>query len=571
MNSLLRNLASLGRMRLALLAASGAALMLVLFFGLRAVTQPEFVQLYGGLGPSAASNVIDTLEQEGIQVELSDSGATVSVPRESIARARMALADKGLPSDGTPGWELFDETSGLGMNSFLQRVNRLRALEGELARSIQTIAGVTAARVHLVLPEREAFSRDRPEPSASVIVRGSTGRSIGQRQARAIRALVASAVPDMSANRVTVLSADGETILADGGEGAAEANLQSSKFGIEERMAQNIAQILSARVGAGNVRVQVSVDLDGERQVIRQQSFDPAQRVVRSTETSEETREDHQLASGEVGVNGNIPPELADGAPTDGGNKNSSERTREIVNYEIGKTESEVVKEPGQVQRLSVAVLVNGIYNVASDGSVDYQERSPEELARLSELVKSAVGFSSDRGDSVSVDSLRFIDYSMDVGEPVGPGFGELLSENFASILRGLLALALTGAILAMGVRPLMKQLGDLAPAPQLAVAGGDPGIAAQMLESDAPGSSPQISGPEPQVQRMAPGEAAAQTAQGGTTQRYSPTRAHTELVNLASVQGGVQRGWIETVSNTIETMPDESLRVVKSWLAEEP
>ena len=160
-------------MRLALLAASGAALMLVLFFGLRAVTQPEFVQLYGGLGPSAASNVIDTLEQEGIQVELSDSGATVSVPRESIARARMALADKGLPSDGTPGWELFDETSGLGMNSFLQRVNRLRALEGELARSIQTIAGVTAARVHLVLPEREAFSRDRPEPSASVIVRGS--------------------------------------------------------------------------------------------------------------------------------------------------------------------------------------------------------------------------------------------------------------------------------------------------------------------------------------------------------------------------------------------------------------
>ncbi|PJE33999.1 flagellar M-ring protein FliF, partial [Pseudooceanicola lipolyticus] len=473
MQSLLSNLQSLGRMRLALLGGTGLVLLLALFFGLRMVMAPDYVQLYSGLTPATASSVIDTLEQDGFRVQLSDSGSTISVPRESLPRARMALADQGLPSDGTPGWELFDDTSGLGMNSFLQRVNRLRAMEGELARSIQTIDGVAAARVHIVLPEREAFSRERPDPSASVIVRGAASRTISRRQGNAIRALVAAAVPDLSPMRVTVLSASGETILAEEGEGAAEVTLQSVRAGIEERMAQNITQILSARVGAGNARVQVSVDLNGERQVVRQQSFDPAQRVVRSTETTEESNEDRELAAGEVGVNGNIPAELADGADAEGGNSNTSERTREIVNYEIGKTESETIREPGEVRRLSVAVLVNGIYNIADNGEVDYAERDAEELARLEELVKSAVGFDEARGDIVSVDSLRFMDYSMDVGDPVRPSMGQLVSEHFGSILRGVMALALVTAILGFGVRPLMRQLQTAGPGTALAVAGG--------------------------------------------------------------------------------------------------
>lgn len=553
-------------MRLALLGGTGALLLLVLFFGLRMVMAPEYVQLYSGLTPSTASSVIETLEQDGFRVRLSDSGATVSVPRESLPRARMALADQGLPADGTPGWELFDETSGLGMNSFLQRVNRLRAMEGELARSIQTIDGVAAARVHIVLPEREAFSRERPEPSASVIVRGAASRTISRRQGAAIRALVAAAVPDLSPMRVTVLSASGETILAEEGEGAAEVTLQSVRTGIEERMSQSITQILSARVGAGNARVQVSVDLNGERQVVRQQSFDPAQRVVRSTETTEETNEDRELAAGEVGVNGNIPAELADGADAEGGNTNSSERTREIVNYEIGKTESETVREPGEVRRLSVAVLVNGIYNIADNGDVDYVERDAEELARLEELVKSAVGFDEARGDTVSVDSLRFMDYSMDVGDPVGLSMGQLISENFGSILRGLMALGLVAAILGFGVRPMMRQLQAPGTGTALALAGGpsdggaERGNAAQITQQDAGGSVPQVVHTNPQ-QSLGVVHSGTITPPHGGSQ---------ELVRLASVEGAVQRGWIDTVSRTIEAQPEESLRVVKSWLAEE-
>ncbi len=550
-------------MRLALLGGTGLVLLLALFFGLRMVMAPDYVQLYSGLTPATASSVIDTLEQDGFRVQLSDSGSTISVPRESLPRARMALADQGLPSDGTPGWELFDDTSGLGMNSFLQRVNRLRAMEGELARSIQTIDGVAAARVHIVLPEREAFSRERPDPSASVIVRGAASRTISRRQGNAIRALVAAAVPDLSPMRVTVLSASGETILAEEGEGAAEVTLQSVRAGIEERMAQNITQILSARVGAGNARVQVSVDLNGERQVVRQQSFDPAQRVVRSTETTEESNEDRELAAGEVGVNGNIPAELADGADAEGGNSNTSERTREIVNYEIGKTESETIREPGEVRRLSVAVLVNGIYNIADNGEVDYAERDAEELARLEELVKSAVGFDEARGDIVSVDSLRFMDYSMDVGDPVRPSMGQLVSEHFGSILRGVMALALVTAILGFGVRPLMRQLQSAGPGTALAVAGGG--------EAAAPAAeTPQIAqqgGAQPQVVHTNPQQSVGVVHSGTVT---APNGGGQELVRLASVEGAVQRGWIDTVSRTIEAQPDESLRVVKSWLAEE-
>lgn len=551
-------------MRLALLGGTGLVLLLALFFGLRMVMAPDYVQLYSGLTPATASSVIDTLEQDGFRVQLSDSGSTISVPRESLPRARMALADQGLPSDGTPGWELFDDTSGLGMNSFLQRVNRLRAMEGELARSIQTIDGVAAARVHIVLPEREAFSRERPDPSASVIVRGAASRTISRRQGNAIRALVAAAVPDLSPMRVTVLSASGETILAEEGEGAAEVTLQSVRAGIEERMAQNITQILSARVGAGNARVQVSVDLNGERQVVRQQSFDPAQRVVRSTETTEESNEDRELAAGEVGVNGNIPAELADGADAEGGNSNTSERTREIVNYEIGKTESETIREPGEVRRLSVAVLVNGIYNIADNGEVDYAERDAEELARLEELVKSAVGFDEARGDIVSVDSLRFMDYSMDVGDPVRPSMGQLVSEHFGSILRGVMALALVTAILGFGVRPLMRQLQSAGPGTALAVAGGSGEAAAPS------GETPQIAqqgGAQPQVVHTNPQQSVGVVHSGTVT---APNGGGQELVRLASVEGAVQRGWIDTVSRTIEAQPDESLRVVKSWLAEE-
>nr|WP_277988623.1 flagellar basal-body MS-ring/collar protein FliF [Salipiger bermudensis] len=548
----------MGWKRLTVLGGAGVAMVFAMFFGLSAVTTPDYVALYRDLSPAEAGRMVESLEQAGIRSRTDMAGTAVSVPGEDMARARMLLAGAGLPNDGTPGWEIFDEASGLGMNTFMQRVNRARAMEGELARSIQTIDGVEAARVHLVLPEREPFSRERPRPSASVIVRGS--RQVGMRQARAIRSLVASAVPDLAPAQVTVLSATGETILSEDGEAGSEASLQSARAQIEDRLGQRIAQILSARVGAGNARVQVSVDLTTERQVVREQTYDPDQRVVRSTETREETREDQTAAGGEVGVADDIPAALAADVP--GNNRNTANSTNEIVNYEIGGTSSETVREPGDIEKVSVAVLVNGIYNVQDGGAVDYEERSQEELQRLEALVQSAIGFDEARGDSVEVVSLRFMDYSMDVGEPVSRSFAQTLTENTGTILRGVFALALVAAVLALGVRPALNRVFD-----QPAIAEGG--------SADLPGLAPSGNLPatttgESATASNAQGAGERPVYQSGTVLDPLPPGAE-EMVELAAVQGGVPRGLINTVSELIEREPEGAITVVRSWLAEGP
>ena len=174
---LINNLKALGRTRLMILGGVSLGLVLALLLGVSAVSRKDFAPLYKNLSMAAAGSIETTLIGAGFDARMAEDGASVSVPRGDLARARMVLAESGLPIEGDPGWELFDDASGLAMNSFMQRVNRLRAMEGELARSIQTLDGVQSARVHLVLPEREAFSRERPEPRASIIVRASVWRA----------------------------------------------------------------------------------------------------------------------------------------------------------------------------------------------------------------------------------------------------------------------------------------------------------------------------------------------------------------------------------------------------------
>jgi flagellar M-ring protein FliF len=564
--ALLENLKALGQGRLIALGVTGVVLVLALFFGVSAVTSPNYSTLFRDLTPSEASRMVSALEGAGFRVDVDSSGSIISVPQEDVARARMELAGQGLVGDGSAGWELFDESSGLGMNSFMQKINRLRALEGELARSIQTLDGVEAARVHLVLPEREAFSRDRPNPSGSVIVRGRAGHQVSMRQAQAIRALVASAVPEMSPGRVTVLTANGETVLGEEGTDTAEVSQQSLRASIEDRIAANVTEILSARVGAGNARVKVSVDLTTERQVIRAQSFDPEQRVVRSTETREENRQNIDQSAGEVGVNDDIPASLAQGGS--GSSQDSTSRTDEVVNYEIGNTNTETIREPGEIERISVAVLVNGIYNVQDGGDVVYEERSPEELQRLNQLVQAAIGFNEGRGDSISVDSLRFMDYSMDVGEPITTSFVQILKDNLMAILRAIFGLAVVAAVLKFGVAPMLAKL---TPVP---VEGDGETLALDAAGEGEDAPAPAADGaalPAPAQAAARRGQAAAAPANSvsGTVLEPMQDAGPEDFVTFGAVSGGVHRGWINTVSNLIETQPDDSLKVVKTWLAE--
>ncbi len=580
MKQLVENLLSLGRRRLIILGGVGVAIILALLVGLTIVTAPNFVPLLSQMSPASASGVVDALQKAGVDSRVSPDGTSVSVPQQDLARARMKLAEQGLPADGSPGWELFDNTSGLGMNSFLQQVTRLRAMEGELARSIQTLDGVRSARVHLVLPEREAFSRQTTEPSASVIVRMSTGLDLERRHALAIRDLIASAVAGLSPSHVTVLSANGEVILAAEGDGANDPqSMQTAKAAIEDRMERSIDQILTARVGAGNARVQVAVELNPDRQVVVQQTFNPDQQVVRSTDSRNERAQGHE-ADNSVGVTSNLPPALA-GPTSAGGNTTDSSKSGEQVTYEIGNTRSETTTEAGDIKRISVAVLVNGIYNVDASGKVDYAPRPPEEIARLTQLVQSAVGYEKSRGDAVSVDSLRFMDYSMDVGEPIGPSILQRLSNNIVLILRWLAGLAVVGLVLGLGVRPVLYRLLETPqqlPVPHAPGALSGPGGEASgkaMLTNASAGAEEVL--PEQGAPHAASGSAADFNAPAMTSSRPHIPRQHvyaaappdsTSFFEAISVPNSALKRRADAIRALVDDDPNEAMKVLRTWLA---
>ncbi|WP_037372472.1 flagellar basal-body MS-ring/collar protein FliF [Salipiger mucosus] len=554
MNSILSNLRSLGPARLAVLGGVGLALMLALFFGVQQVTKPVYNTLYSGLSPSEASEIVGTLEGAGIQVDVSSDSSVVSIPKSDFATARMMLAEAGLPSEGAPGWEIFDQSGNMGMNTFLQRVNRLRAMEGELARSIQTVSGVESARVHLVLPEREAFSRDRATPKASVVVRTSAAYSMDEEQANAIRFLVSSGVPDLAPERVTVMSTDGEIILAENGEEAsAEATIQSARTMHEDRFERDIEKILSARVGAGNVRVNVAVDVTTQRRVVVEESFDPEQQVVRSTETQSSTEESTSNEGNNVSVENNIPENLGGGGGQAAGSQSSAQESSEIVNYEIGNTKTETVYEPGDIRKVSVAVLVNGIYDRQDNGEVEYTERPPEELARLEELVRTAIGFEEGRGDSVSVDSLRFMDRSMEIGDPVGTSLLDILKENVMTILKWLFVLLVVGLVLALGVKPLINRI--FATSDQTS---DEDGIEAPNADGSETGGAP------------APGSQTSSEGSDRQATREAQADQGDEVIDVVSVQGGVRRKRISSLQNMVSEDPDEALKILRGWIAQD-
>ena len=556
---IVENLKDLGPRRLALLGGVGLSLLLAVLIGARTILAPTYVPVYSQLSPGTASQMMQTLEQAGLTVDLSRNGDTISVAENEIARARMALADAGLPGEGVPGWEIFDDMSGMGMNSFMQKVNRLRALEGELARSIQTINGIKAARVHLVLPERAAFSRTQPEASASVIVRAQANTTMTRNQAQAIQALVASAVADLEAQNVTVLSASGETILAKEDAGGSEFSLQGQRAELEQQLAQKVESILSARVGPGNARVRVSVDLTTEREVRVSRSFDPDQQIIRSIETRARTSNETDPAEGTVDVANNIPDELRDDEGGGVGQSTQSEND-EIINYEIGSVQSELVREPGDIERISVAVLVNGSYGTLPDGSDGYIERSEEEMQRLTQLVSTAIGFDEGRGDQVQVESLQFLDFESDFSGPIGRSIGTILTDNAMTILRALFGLALVAIIMILGARPLRLILDATGPTPALAGAGADPALLDGPVDSE-PRALTQDKGP---ARLGAP--AAPQTTGSSLAPRDEGSR---EMVQVASVEGGVRHSQIRAVAELAQNNTEDALRVIEQWLAE--
>ncbi|MBU0860995.1 MAG: flagellar M-ring protein FliF, partial [Alphaproteobacteria bacterium] len=417
---------------------------------------------------------------------------------------------------------------------------------------------IKAARVHLGLPERAAFSRERSQASASVIVRTSANTTLSRNHAQSIQALVASAVADLDAQNVTILSASGETILAKEDAGGSDYSLQSQRSTIEEQLAQKVESILNARVGTGNSRVRVSVDLTTERERRVTQSFDPDQQVARSIETRARNSSEADGNAGTVDVGNNIPAELRD-ANAAGGGQSTRNENDEIINYEIGSVESEMTREPGDIERVSVAVLVNGSYGTLPDGSEGYIERSADEMATLTRLVTTAIGFDENRGDQVQVDSLEFLNYETDFNGMPGRGLGTILADNTMAILRALFALAFAAIVMLFGAKPLRLILDATSPTPALAGAGGD----ASMLGAPS-GSGSRAIGSSAGQDRL-PGPAVSQSRE----LVVAGQEGSREMIQIASVDGGVRQSQIKAAVDLAQEDSDGALRVLGQWLAE--
>jgi flagellar M-ring protein FliF len=526
------------------------ALVGVFAFIILRVTAPQMSPVFTDLSPEDSAAIVKDLERQAIPYELKNDGAIVMVPRDRMTRVRMKLAEGGLPKGGGVGYEIFDKSDTLGATSFVQNINHLRALEGELARTIKAIDRVQAARVHLVLPERPLFSRDKVEPSASIVLR--VRGALEAQQVRAIRHLVASAVNGLKPQRVSVVDEAGQ-LLADGAPvdpaNAIGGPLEDRQAAYERRLKDQVEAIVSSVVGPGRARVQLSAEFDFNRITETFDKFDPEGRVLRSSQTREESSASGSQ-EGQVTVGNELPgaqqnqqnPQNPQGQGQ--AQRDQSKKSEEIVNYEISRSTKTQVTEGGRVKRISAAVLVDGSYGKNDKGETAYQPRTKEELDRIAALVRSAIGFDQKRGDQIEIVNLRFAEApSAPIQEPTG--FFSFLQLTKDDIMRaieltvmGLLSLV----VMLFVVRPLVRRI--LTPeSPQPAAAAALPGAVG-------------IAGANPALADPTMPAVTSQTA---------------KMIDMAQVQGQVHAQPMQKVGELAERNPHETVAIVRQWLQDAP
>ncbi|WP_456730967.1 flagellar basal-body MS-ring/collar protein FliF [Bradyrhizobium sp. USDA 3364] len=538
MQSLVAFLRGLGAARLAAMVAVTAALIGFFAFVIMRVTTPQMTTLFTDLSTEDSSAIIKELERQTIPFELRNDGAAIMVPKDKVTRLRMKLAEGGMPKGGGVGYEIFDKSDALGTTSFVQNINHLRALEGELARTIRAIDRVQAARVHLVLPEKPLFSRETPEPSASIVLR--VRGALEPQQIRAIRHVVASAVNGLKPQRVSIVDEAGQ-LLADGAQSDADAQVgDERRAAFEKRMRKQVEDIVSSVVGAGRARVQLSADFDYNKITQTSDKFDPEGRVLRSTQTREESSLTADN-SGQVTVNNELPGnQNQDNAARA---RDQSKKSEETNNYEISRTTKTEVTEAGRVNRISVAVLVDGSYAKNEKGELVYQDRTKEQLDRIAALVRSAIGFDQKRGDQVEVVNLRFAEppAAQPIAEPTGLlGMLQFTKDDVMYVIELGVMMMLGLVVLFMVVRPLVKRI-----------------VAADVIPALTGGGVPALA------------EAHAESA-GATGQALIPAGGGAaQLIDVAQIQGQVHAQAVHRVGELAERNPNETVSIVRQWLSE--
>jgi flagellar M-ring protein FliF len=457
---LFANLLALGARRLLALAAVGVSVFALTGFAGYYLSRPTMETLYSGLDREDVIGIGSALREGGISFDVSSDGATVLVAVGQTAQARMTLAEKGLPHSGSVGNELYDKLGSLGLTSFMQDVTRVRAMEGELARTIQMMRGVKAARVHIVLGDEGSFRRERQPPSASVIVRtdGGDDRALGV----AVRHLVAAAVPNMKPEQVTVLNVDGQ-LLASGSDAleSSPENLLGLERSVAASVRANINQTLAPYLTLKNFQVSVAARLNADKVQTNETIFNPDQKVERSVRTvKEKSASQNSTGAPAAGVQTNLPKNQnssGDSKET----KDNSDKKEELTNFEISSRHTTTTSAGYQIRNLSIAVLINRAALAAALGDKATPEQLDKQIKDLEQLVESASGLNHERGDELKVSVVDFVDSSKDLEPVAGPSYVEILEHQTGSIVNAGAILLVAGMLIWFGLRPVTRALLD--------------------------------------------------------------------------------------------------------------
>lgn len=549
MNSFADVLRQLGPSRLAIMGAIFVGLLMFFIFISLRVSAPSMKLLYADLNTTDSGAVAAALEKNQISYTVSADGSSIQVSETEVGRARMLLAAEGLPNGGSLGYELFDDQSGFGTTNFVQNINQVRALEGELSRTISSLENIRSARVHLVLPKRELFSRESRESRASVFLGIRSGIQLPREQIVAIQSLIASSVAELKIANVSVIDSNGN-LLAKGGED--DANLMSAKAeemrrNYESRLTSKVEDQIGRVVGFGKVRATITAEVNFDRINTNEELFDPEGQVVRSTQTTEESNLEREPPNDNVTVDNNLPGVGGDFLVNQEPSLESS-RLEEVTNFEISRTVRNTVREVGEISRLSVAVLVDGRYIVDGEGNKTYEPRSEEELQQIETLVRSSIGYDEMRGDNIEVVNLQFAE--VDTGEDLIDeqmlfGFNKADLLDTAEILTIAIMIVL---VVLLVLQPMVNRL--------VTSEGGeiDEEFEADLLAASP--ANPALAAPDGQM------DPNAMEIEGAT--------AEESLINVSGVDGKVKASSLKKVEEIVENYPDETVAVIRSWMTSE-
>jgi len=545
----------IGAARIGAMAGVAAALTGFFLYVFGMIAEAPKGILYSGLEGREANAVIAKLNALNVPYEQRGDGGTILIPADQVSKIRMQLATDGLPSAGV-GYEIFDKSDTFGTTAFVQNINRLRALEGELARTINSLDSIDSARVHLVIPDRQIFAQTNQSPSASVMLKTRSRLSRGQ--VTAVQHLVASAVAGLTPNNVAIVDDKGE-LLAGGnsaGEDAIAAMQEDRTSEFEERMRQRVEAIVASVVGPGHSRVQVAADMDFNRTTETSETYDPDSRVVRSSQTVQQdssqtgarTNTAAAVSVGNALPGANVPPPTT---ATETGPNSASTRTEETINYEISKSTKTQVQDAGTVKKLSVAVVVDGTYTQGANGARTYAPRSAADMANITALVRSAIGFNEQRGDQVQVTNMQFA--PVDIASEGTPAAEPLLGVNYDMWfkLAQVLILSVTALLVfLLVVKPMIRRL-------TTQTAAGT----ATAIPSAQHGAQAAIPNSEGAMQVAA---ATQLSAPAGAPQYAIPKR---ESIDVSQIEGQVRESSIRKIGDVVQAHPEEAMAILRTWL----